>query len=177
MRMNAVRRLLSGFNAAGEARPPLPVASGRSPEKVPEAGPMLPYPVQVSRRDPASETVPPGGGVECFDTPAALALNRARPEHLAALGLSPDCRSGLDVGCGVGHLARFFLARGCRVVCVDGREENIRSLQGRYPGLEAHVGDIQSFPLGSLGRFDVILSYGLLYHLEDPVAALRNLAS
>jgi 2-polyprenyl-3-methyl-5-hydroxy-6-metoxy-1,4-benzoquinol methylase len=138
----------------------------------------LPYPVAVQARDVAHEARPEGGGVEGFDTPGALAINRARLEHLAALRLPLAGKSVLDVGCGVGHLAQLFVKLGCRVVCVDAREENIASLRQRYPALtEAHVADVQQVPLSRFGRFDVVFCYGLLYHLEDPVAGLRNLFS
>src|SRR5262245_54746689 len=89
---------------------------------------VLPYPVAIRHRDVGAEPLPVGGGVECFDTPAALAINRARLEHLASLGLPLAGKRVLDAGCGVGHLAQFFRERGCEVVCVDGREENIASL-------------------------------------------------
>jgi len=114
---------------------------------------------------------------DCFDTPEALAINEARLDHLEGLGLPLRGRRLLDVGCGVGHLASHFAERGCRVVCADGREGNIQSLRQRYPHLEAHVVDVERDSLGRFGRFDVVLCYGLLYHLENPLAALRHIAS
>jgi hypothetical protein len=39
------------------------------------------------------------------------------------------------------------------------------------------VGDVQSFDLTSLGEFDVVHCFGLLYHLDSPVAALRQLSA
>jgi SAM-dependent methyltransferase len=136
-----------------------------------------PYPVSIKHRDIQTEGLPHGGGVECFDTPAAMAINRARLDHLQSLGLPLEGKRILDVGCGVGHLAQFFLQRGCEVVCVDGREENITTLRAHYPGLEGHVADIQSDPLDRFGKFDVVFCYGVLYHLANPLAGLHNLAS
>lgn len=46
-----------------------------------------PYPVTVRHRDLAGEPVPQGGGLEVFDTEAALEINRARLDHLASLEL------------------------------------------------------------------------------------------
>lgn len=139
--------------------------------------PRFPYPVHVQRRDPNQEPPPRASGVETFDTDSAQAINLARMGHLESLGLTLDGRSVLDVGSGVGHLAQFFVGRGCRVVSVDARTSNIESLRSRYRGLEARVLDVESEPLGTLGSFDVVFCYGLLYHLEDPLAALRNIAS
>lgn len=137
----------------------------------------LPYPVDVRSRDVAGEPPPAGGGVECFDTPGARAINAARMEHLASLRLPLAGKRVLDVGCGVGHLAAHLVRLGADVVGVDGREENVAHLRAIYPRLTAHVGDAQSTPLTRFGRFDAVLCYGLLYHLEDPVAGLRNVAS
>lgn len=141
-----------------------------------KSGIELPHGLNLSERDFESEPRPPGGGVECFDTPAARELNRARLDHVQSLELAWNGKSVLDVGCGVGHLAQFFAEKGCRVVGVDGRAENIGSLRNRYPGLEAHVADVEG-DLSGLGVFDIVLAYGLLYHLENPVLGLRNIAA
>lgn len=162
----------SGARRPRAVRAPVPAAP------VAAAAPALPYPVAVRARDVAHEARPAGGGLECFETPGALAINRARLHHLESLRLPLAGRSVLDVGCGPGHLAQLFVKLGCRVVCVDSREENIHALRRRYPALtDSHVADVQQVPLTRFGRFDVVFCYGLLYHLEDPVAGLRNLAS
>ena len=136
-----------------------------------------PYPVDGRRRMVRNETARPGGGLEAFDAPEALAINEARMSHLESLGLAWAGKRVLDAGCGVGHLAARLERMGCRVVCVDGREANISSLRERYPALEAHVANVERDPLERFGRFDAVFSYGLLYHLENPLQALRNLES
>ena len=83
----------------------------------------------------------------------------------------------LDVGCGVGHLAQFFVRKGCEVFCIDGREENIADLQRRYPELKSAVVDVQRSELYDYGMFDIVFCYGLLYHLVNPLAALQNMAT
>jgi SAM-dependent methyltransferase len=138
---------------------------------------QIPYPVSTSADPKYPPTVPPGGGVENFDTPGALELNRARLTHLASLDLPLQGKRVLDVGCGVGHLAQFFVQKGCDVLCVDGRKENLERLKDLYPSLRAESLDLEKDDILRLGRFDVVFAYGLLYHLENPFGALRSLAS
>src|SRR5271166_6925515 len=135
----------------------------------------LPYPVQVKRRQYQNEDVRKRGGVQVFDTPNARVLNAARMDHLESLGLPLKGKRALDLGCGVGHLAIRLQQMGCSVVCVDGRAQNVENLRMRYPLLEGHVGDVEQ-DLSRFGRFDVVFSYGLLYHLENPLQSLRNMA-
>jgi len=137
---------------------------------------MYPYPVSARATPVETEEILPGGGVETFDQPEATEINRARMTHLASLGFPVEGKTVLDVGCGVGHLAQFFVNRDCQVVCVDGREQNIASLRSRYPGLSAHIANVETEPLSKFGTFEVVFCYGLLYHLENPLAALRNMA-
>jgi SAM-dependent methyltransferase len=136
-------------------------------------------PVAVKRRPRAMNRPPEGAGTECFDTDAARQINRARMDHLDSLGLDLDGKRVLDVGCGVGHLAQYFVKRGCEVTCVDGRESNLARLRELYPTLadKARVMDVENDSLATLGRFDVVFCYGLLYHTENPLRVLRNLAS
>ena len=118
-----------------------------------------------------------GGGVSVFDTDAARHINDARIAHLELLGLPIEGRRVLDVGCGVGHLAQFFVAKGCKVVSIDAREDNLASLRSRYPELPSQCLNVETNSLAFLGHFDIVFCYGLLYHLENPLAALRNMAA
>jgi tRNA (mo5U34)-methyltransferase len=43
--------------------------------------------------------------------------------------------------------------------------------------VETVVGDFMTMDLGSLGTFDVVFFLGVLYHMENPLAALRRVAS
>ena len=138
---------------------------------------QLPYPVDIRRRNYKSEGVRRHGGLEVFDAPNAIAINQARIASLASLHLPLAGKRILDIGCGVGHLAARLAQMGCSVVCVDGRGANIASLHTRYPQLEAHVGNVETEPLSCFGRFHIVFSYGLLYHLENPLQSLRNMES
>lgn len=140
-------------------------------------GQRLPYPVSVRRRYTEAKEMQPGWGPETFDRQGALDINQARLAHLESLGLPIAGKTVLDVGSGVGHLAQFFVSKGCRVICLDGRPENIARLRELYPNLEAYVANVETEPLERFGTFDIVFAYGLLYHLENPLAALRNMAS
>jgi SAM-dependent methyltransferase len=114
---------------------------------------------------------------EAFDKVEALRINQARMDHLASLALPIAGRSVVDVGCGVGHLAQFFVERGCPVLCVDGRAENVGTLRSKYPSLSATVADVERDDLTTLGRFDIVFCYGLLYHTESPGLVLQKFSA
>lgn len=117
------------------------------------------------------------GDVPLFDQPFYREITEARLDHLASLDLPVDGRSVIDVGAGIGRLSEFFAQRGCDVLCVDGREENITELRRLYPDRRAAVVDVESDDLLAHGSFDVVFCYGLLYHLADPLAFLRRAAT
>lgn len=146
-------------------------------EKKPSTGEETAYPISIGPEPMYPPTVPADGDVRVFNTPEAVKLNRARIDHLRSLNLSLEGRRILDVGCGVGHLAQFFIENGCEILCVDAREENVHHLRLSYPHLAARVFDLEKDSVFELGRFDVVFAYGLLYHLENPFQALRRLAA
>src|SRR4029077_42225 len=45
----------------------------------------------------------------------------------------------------------------------------------RFPHLPFEQGDIEERAILEVGRFDLVLCLGLLYHLENPMLAVRNL--
>jgi FkbM family methyltransferase len=133
--------------------------------------------VAISLEPRTHESAPPSGDVSVFDAPDARSINEARMQNLDRLELALEGKTVLDVGCGPGHLSVFFAERGCRVVCLDARQENIERLRSLYPDREAVVANVQFDSLANLGVFDVVFCYGLLYHVEDPIAVLRNISS
>ncbi|MHB8500494.1 MAG: class I SAM-dependent methyltransferase [Candidatus Acidiferrales bacterium] len=133
-----------------------------------------PYPVEAGYIAPVS---PSNRDAAVFDNAKTVDISTARMDHLESLGLPLEGRKVLDVGAGVGHLAQYFVRRGCDVTCTDGRASNIDRMRELYPGLKSAVCDVQTEALSRLGMFDVVFCYGLLYHLESPVAAMRNMAS
>ena len=135
-----------------------------------------PYPVNIEHRDMGAEAAV-AEGQHVFNDELARAINAARLEFLAALDLPLAGKRVLDAGCGVGHHSAFYTERGCHVVGIDGRADNIEMMKRLYPAVEGYVGDLQEMPLQRLGMFDVVHCFGLLYHLDSPVSALRRLAA
>jgi SAM-dependent methyltransferase len=101
----------------------------------------------------------------------------ARLAHLDSLGLALRSKRVIEVGAGIGEHTLFYLHRGCQVVVTDGRPELVRFVHNRF-GIPAYVLDVetQMARLTSLGHFDIAHCYGLLYHLANPEAFLRDIA-
>jgi 2-polyprenyl-3-methyl-5-hydroxy-6-metoxy-1,4-benzoquinol methylase len=114
-----------------------------------------------------------------FDMPHATRFTDARTAFLdrwfKPLVTRERFTTAIDVGCGVGYFADYLKALGLDVVGVDGREENVAEAQRRVRGARFVTGDAQDRAIRDLGVFDVVLCVGLLYHLENPFAAVRNL--
>jgi len=98
-------------------------------------------------------------------------LRRVIPAWQSAMGL----RTALDLGCGVGYYSAMLRDLGFQVVAVDGRAENIEEARSRHSGIDFRVADAEDPSLPALGAFDFVACLGLLYHLENPLRAFRNL--
>lgn len=96
-------------------------------------------------------------------------------EFLDAIRPQLDLKSVIDVGTGVGYFARFLRDMGFRVLAVDARDENIAEGRRRHPDIEFAVRNVESPIFAEVGQFDLVLCVGLLYHLENPFRAIRNL--
>jgi SAM-dependent methyltransferase len=98
-------------------------------------------------------------------------------EFLADFRKQEPLESAADVGCGVGHFSQFLSELGLQVVAMDGRQENVDEGARRCPGITFLVRDVEDQTLPQVGTFDLVLCFGLLYHLENPFRAIRNLYS
>jgi FkbM family methyltransferase len=83
--------------------------------------------------------------------------------------------TALDAGCGVGFFSQILQECGLRVEGFDGRTENVIEARKRFPEISFEKGDIESADILALGKFDLTLCFGLLYHLENPMLAIRHL--
>lgn len=88
-----------------------------------------------------------------------------------------DKVSVLDLGCGVGYFSQFLLQAGFDVTAIDARQANVDEAARRATGAKLLCKDIEDKEIRSLGQFDVTVCLGLLYHLENPFSAIRNLYS
>jgi SAM-dependent methyltransferase len=161
-------------NASSDGAAVARIHSVRAEEVRPED---VTYPVSITARRLEEESVPQGGDTATFDTEAALAINHARLAWLEAADLPLNAGRVLDIGAGVGHFISHYKKHGCTVVAADGRADNIQELIRRHPDVEAHVVDAHDIDATVAGTFDVVHCFGLLYHLEDPVRALRRFAA
>jgi len=87
----------------------------------------------------------------------------------------------IDIGCHEGFYS-FAMARlGVeRITGLDLRETNLSKARFAaerlgHTGIELRQGNIETLDTSALGTFDLTLFLGVLYHLENPMQALRNL--
>jgi FkbM family methyltransferase len=83
--------------------------------------------------------------------------------------------TAVDAGCAVGFFAQTLSEAGLTVCGFDGRSENVAEARRRFPEIPFETGNVEEAGILELGKFDVVLSFGLLYHLENPLRAMRNL--
>jgi SAM-dependent methyltransferase len=116
-----------------------------------------------------------------FDEPASLRINRVRDQHMRQLVgellTRGNVRTAADIGCGFGFFAGSLLDLGLEVTAVDGRAENVAEARRRHPSVHFETFNVEDPALSRLGIFDIVICFGLLYHLENPLAAIRNLAA
>jgi hypothetical protein len=128
--------------------------------------------------------LPDGSVLPSYHGPEIQAIHDTRwrmVEACLADRLGPD-RSGLtalDLASHQGWFAAQMIRSGfSSVLGIDARASHVEDaglIAGIYglDQLEFRQGDIHELDADRLGRFDVVLMLGLLYHLENPVGALR----
>ncbi|MDB4336155.1 methyltransferase domain-containing protein [Synechococcus sp. AH-603-M21] len=113
-----------------------------------------------------------------FNSNSYKEVNRKRIEHLASLDISFKQKTVLELGSGPGDLTQYFLSKGAYVTSIDGREENIRESHKKFKDNHRWSGFVydleeQMAPLDV--QYDVIIAYGIMYHLSDPKKFLRRI--
>jgi hypothetical protein len=64
-----------------------------------------------------------------------------------------------------GYIGEYFRNLGANVLSVEGRQSNIDQIKRDYPNLNVILVDLDT-PEWTCGKFDIIINFGLLYHLE-----------
>jgi tRNA (mo5U34)-methyltransferase len=114
-----------------------------------------------------------------FDRPRQAELRDASIEFLRSV-ISPwksqlGLYTALDLGCGVGHYSAALKEIGFEVTGADARAQNVEEARSRHPGIGFRIVDAEDPAIVQLGKFDLVVCFGLLYHLENPLRAMRNL--
>lgn len=113
-----------------------------------------------------------------FFAPGSLGLLSSRLEHLDSLGLHLEGKSVYEPGCGIGLLTSFFEDRGCSIISSDVQEVNCEINLELHPWRGGRVFRADAdIPVPHKDMFDIVFAYGLLYHVFDPEATIRNLAA
>jgi FkbM family methyltransferase len=114
-----------------------------------------------------------------FDTDDYVRITEVRINFMERLLVdlipSYSLDTTLDVGCGVGYFSRRLADLGLTVRALDSRPQNIEEARRRNPDIPFWVQDIEQPLASGIGSFDLVLCFGLLYHLENPFSAIRNL--
>src|ERR1700759_3404564 len=110
-----------------------------------------------------------------FDQPHYRAINQARSytlrSVLARMLPALSLHTALDVGSGLGFFSQTLYECGLQVRGFDGREENAAESHRRVPHIPFEQGDLEDQVILQLGQFDLVLCFGLLYLLENPLLA------
>jgi tRNA (mo5U34)-methyltransferase len=121
--------------------------------------------------------VPPAV-TEIFDTRLRMVENAVKA-HFGDRERGLEC---LDIGCHEGFYALAMARRGMRVTGMDAREENLRRARfvARAMGMNDIVyreGRVETLSADQGRQFDLTLFLGVLYHVEDPMLCLRQVAA
>jgi len=117
---------------------------------------------------------------DCFNSPNYQAINAARLKHLSQLPLELEQQSVLELGSGPGDLTAFWLDRQCCITRIDARPENIRAAALKHHCSLQWSGFVYELPhkiAPDNTSYDLVIAYGVLYHLQDPLCLLHAVAA
>ena len=126
------------------------------------------------------ETTPaiPASVVDIFDTRLRM-VSTAVEAHFGSRLREIEC---LDIGCHEGFYSVAMARRVRQVVAIDARPENLR--RARFvseamgvDNVEYRQGHVETLASDVERTFELTLFLGLLYHVEDPMRCLRQVAA
>ena len=127
----------------------------------------------------------PSGAVTEVSVPEEIALIHPTREQMLRNVLDPmfagrwSETTAVDFACNEGYFSILLGQKGCqRVLGIDARERHIRDaelIRSAYGlrNVEFRMGDVTKLDPAEVGQFDIVLLFGLIYHVENPIAALR----
>lgn len=125
---------------------------------------------------PSAAPPPPPPPLE-FDRPHYRAINEARGAWLrrtvTQIPFRAELATALDVACGGGYFCGVLADLGFAVTGVDLRPENLAVCRTRFP--QSQFGEVNLDGPFNLGRHDLVLVFGVLYHLQSPLTAILQL--
>lgn len=97
-------------------------------------------------------------------------------QALPGLMAGDELITALDAGAGQGYFSGLMANEfGLEVTGFDARPENVKQALESHPGVRFYVDDVEEARTIVDQHWDLVLCFGLLYHLENPFRAIRNL--
>jgi len=129
--------------------------------------------------------LPDGRVTNTYDDGALDAVHTTRLSMLrevvrARFGESLAGHDAIDIACHQGWFSTQLLEWGADdVLAVDARAEHIADVELirdalHLSKLRTLQSDVHAIESAKLGKFDLVLMLGLIYHLENPIGALRQ---
>jgi SAM-dependent methyltransferase len=87
----------------------------------------------------------------------------------------PPGRLTVEIGCGEGRVARELIARGHRVVGIEGSATLAQAARDAHPPLEVQVADARDMPLDD-GTADLVVASMVLLNVDDLDAVVGEVA-
>jgi 2-polyprenyl-3-methyl-5-hydroxy-6-metoxy-1,4-benzoquinol methylase len=114
-----------------------------------------------------------------FDLESYRELNQARgawlQRVLSEFPARAQLRTAADIGCGGGYFTGLLLDAGLTVAGYDLREENLSVCRQHYPDAVFRSVNLD-VPFSLAEGYDLVLLFGILYHLQSPQQTLQRLA-
>ena len=127
----------------------------------------------------------PGGKItESYLADYALPIHTTRSQMMAQFlddefGENLKQLSCVDLACHEGYFSHQLIVKGVKdVLGIDARPDHIEHANlirqiYAHKNLHFQIGDIQKLTPQEIGKFDFTLLFGIVYHLENVVGALR----
>lgn len=123
---------------------------------------------------------PIGGPDPAFSSKSYLDINNVRLQHLASLDLQLENKTILELGSGPGDITDFLIKQGAYVTSIDARIESIQAARKKYQSSgrwNGFVYNLETEICPSSVNYDIILAYGMLYHLSSPRKFIKRIAA